>query len=107
VKVTLFTAPGCPLGFNAERQELQLMWHYGHAIETERCMIVLAERSATREAIGLSPDRLAANRERLTRLYGMPMGLRHQSFAVGAAREELEGAGATFTPSANDGYWEA
>jgi hypothetical protein len=40
VKVTLFTDPGCPFGFNAQRQE-------------------------------------------------------------------LEGAGAPFTPSANDGYWEA
>jgi DSBA-like thioredoxin domain len=26
---------------------------------------------------------------------------------IGAAYEELEGAGATFTPSASDGYWEA
>jgi predicted DsbA family dithiol-disulfide isomerase len=75
VKVTLYTDPGCPFGFNAQRQELQLMWHYGHATEIERRMIVLAERSSTFEEIGLSPAMVMGNRERLARLYGMPMGL--------------------------------
>jgi predicted DsbA family dithiol-disulfide isomerase len=75
VKVTLYTDPGCPFGFNAQRQELQLMWHYGHAVEIERCMIVLAERSSTFEELGLSPSRVTGNRERLAGLYGMPMGL--------------------------------
>lgn len=75
MNVTLYTDPGCPFGFNAQRQELQLMWHYGHAAEIERCMIVLSERSATYEEIGLSPTMIAGNRERLARLYGMPMRL--------------------------------
>jgi predicted DsbA family dithiol-disulfide isomerase len=75
VKVTLYTDPGCPFGFNAQRQELQLMWHYGHAAEIERCMIGLIERTATFEEIGLSAEMVARNRERLARLYGMPMGL--------------------------------
>jgi hypothetical protein len=30
-----------------------------------------------------------------------------RGIAIEEAREELKGAGATFTPSANDGYWEA
>ena len=75
MKVTLYTDPGCPFGFNAQRQELQLMWHYGYATEIERRMIVLAERSSTFEEIGLSPAIVMGNRERLARLYGMPMGL--------------------------------
>ena len=75
MKVTLYTDPGCPFGFNAQRQELQLMWHYGHAAEIERRMIVLAEHSSSFEEHGLSPAMVAGNRERLARLYGMPMGL--------------------------------
>jgi predicted DsbA family dithiol-disulfide isomerase len=75
VKVTLYTDPGCPFGFNAQRQELQLMWHYGHATEVERRMIVLSERSSSFEELGLSPELVARSRERLATLYGMPMGL--------------------------------
>jgi hypothetical protein len=29
VKVTIYTDPGCPFGFNAQRQETQLAWHHG------------------------------------------------------------------------------
>ncbi|MDQ5834827.1 MAG: hypothetical protein M3550_17535 [Actinomycetota bacterium] len=43
MKVTLYTDPACPFGSNAQRQELQLMWHYGHAADVERRMIVLSE----------------------------------------------------------------
>jgi predicted DsbA family dithiol-disulfide isomerase len=74
VKVTIYTDPGCPFGFNAQRQELQLLWHYGHAPDVERRMIVLLEASASFEDLGVSPDMVAGNRERLARLYGMPMG---------------------------------
>jgi hypothetical protein len=44
VKMTLYTDPGCPFGFTAQRQEVQLMWHYGHAADVERRMIVLSQR---------------------------------------------------------------
>jgi predicted DsbA family dithiol-disulfide isomerase len=74
VKITIYTDPGCPFGFNAQRQELQLLWHYGHAADVERRMIVLLETSSSFEALGVSPDMVAGNRERLARLYGMPMG---------------------------------
>jgi predicted DsbA family dithiol-disulfide isomerase len=74
VKVTIYTDPGCPFGFNAQRQELQLLWHYGHAADVERRMIVLLGASASFEDLGVSPDMVAGNRERLARLYGMPMG---------------------------------
>lgn len=74
MKVTIYTDPGCPFGFNAQRQELQLLWHYGHATDVERRMIVLLEASASFEDLGVSPDMVVGNRERLARLYGMPMG---------------------------------
>jgi predicted DsbA family dithiol-disulfide isomerase len=74
MKIIIYTDPGCPFGFNAQRQELQLMWHYGHAADVERRMIVLADRSVSFEELGLSPQMIADNRERLARLYGMPMG---------------------------------
>ena len=74
MKVTIYTDPGCPFGFNAQRQELQLLWHYGAAADVERRMIVLLEASASFEEPGVSPDMVAGNRERLARLYGMPMG---------------------------------
>jgi predicted DsbA family dithiol-disulfide isomerase len=74
MKVTLYTDPGCPFGFNAQRQELQLMWHYGPAAEIERRMIVLSERAVSFEERGLSPGMVASGRARLSALYGMPMG---------------------------------
>ena len=75
MKVTLYTDPGCPFGFNAQRQELQLMWHYGHAAEIERRMIVLTERTVSFEERGMSPDMIARGRRRLLEQHGMPMGM--------------------------------
>ena len=74
VRATHITDPGCPFGFNAQRQELQLMWHYGHAAEIERRMIVLTEKTVPFEERGLSPAMVARGRERLSATYGMPMG---------------------------------
>jgi predicted DsbA family dithiol-disulfide isomerase len=73
VKVTIFTDPGCPFGFNAQRQEAQLVWHYGHGLDITRRMIVLTEQSSTYEERGLSRDMIARNAERLRSTYGMPM----------------------------------
>ena len=73
MKVTLYTDPGCPFGFNAQRQELQLMWHYGHATEIVLRMIVLSEQRSTFEERGLSPDMIARSRERLAAEHRMPM----------------------------------
>ncbi len=71
--VTIFTDPGCPFGFNAQRQELQLLWHYGDAAEINRTMIVLAQTSSSYEERGLSREMLSGNAKRLRSLYGMPM----------------------------------
>ena len=73
VSVTIYTDPGCPFGFNAQRQEAQLLWHYGHALDVTRRMIVLREQSATYEEAGFSREMIAANSARLRKLYGMPM----------------------------------
>jgi predicted DsbA family dithiol-disulfide isomerase len=73
MKVTLYTDPGCPFGFNAQRQELQLMWHYGEAIEIERCMIVLSERSMSFDDTPFTADMLIGGVTRLRAQYGMPM----------------------------------
>lgn len=52
------------------------MWHYGHATQIERRMIVLQERSLTfGEGVRPTAEMVARGRERLRELYGMPMGL--------------------------------
>jgi predicted DsbA family dithiol-disulfide isomerase len=73
VKVTIYTDPGCPFGFNAQRQEAQLLWHYGDSIDVTRRMIVLSERSSSYEERGLSREMVASNSKRLREQYGMPM----------------------------------
>jgi predicted DsbA family dithiol-disulfide isomerase len=73
VQVTIFTDPGCPFGFNAQRQEAQLVWHYGHGLDITRRMIVLTEKSSSFEERGLSREMVAGNAKRLRSTYGMPM----------------------------------
>jgi predicted DsbA family dithiol-disulfide isomerase len=73
VNVTIFTDPGCPFGFNAQRQEAQLVWHYGHGLDITRRMIVLTEKSVTFEERGLTREMIISNAERLRSTYGMPM----------------------------------
>jgi predicted DsbA family dithiol-disulfide isomerase len=73
VTVTIYTDPGCPFGFNAQRQELQLLWHYGDGVDIWRRMIVLTEMSSSFEQLGLSRQMVAGNSKRLRATYGMPM----------------------------------
>ena len=73
VKVTIYTDPGCPFGFNAQLPELQLQWHYGEALDVTRRMIVLTERSSSFEERGLTREMIAGNAKRLRSTYGMPM----------------------------------
>jgi predicted DsbA family dithiol-disulfide isomerase len=73
VTVTIYTDPGCPFGFNAQRQELQLLWHYGDGLDVLRRMIVLTEKSSSFEELGLSREMVAGNAKRLRASYGMPM----------------------------------
>ena len=73
VNVTIYTDPGCPFGFNAQRQEAQLLWHYGEGLVVLRRMIVLTEKSSSFEQLGLSREMVAGNAKRLRASYGMPM----------------------------------
>lgn len=73
VDVTIYTDPGCPFGFNAQRQEAQLQWHYGAGLDIRRRMIVLSEETSSFEERGLSREMVAGNAKRLRSLYGMPM----------------------------------
>lgn len=73
VNVTIYTDPGCPFGFNAQRQEAQLLWHYGESLEITRRMIVLSEESSSFEARGLRQEMVSSNARRLRAQYGMPM----------------------------------
>ncbi len=73
VNVTIYTDPGCPFGFNAQRQEAQLRWHYGTGLDITRTMIVLTENSSAFEERGLTREMVAASSKRLRSLYGMPM----------------------------------
>src|SRR3954467_1366051 len=73
VTVTIYTDPGCPFGFNAQRQELQLAWHYGNGADINRVMIGLIEESSSFEDRGMTREMLAANAQRLRSLYSMPM----------------------------------
>jgi 2-hydroxychromene-2-carboxylate isomerase len=102
VDVTIYTDPGCPFGFNAQRQETQLAWHYGHGLRITRRMIVLAEAAAPYEDVGLSRDMIAGSLQRLRAQYGMPMVTEPQDHIratapacrayVGARRDEPERA---------------
>jgi predicted DsbA family dithiol-disulfide isomerase len=73
VKVTIYTDPGCPFGFTAQRQEAQLLWHYGKGLDVTRRMIVLNEMSSSFEERGLSREMVAGNAKRLRCSYGMPL----------------------------------
>ncbi len=75
MKITIYTDPGCQFGFNAQRQELQLLWHYGHGADLSWRMIVLSDESSSFEELGLTAELVAGTRKRLAGLYGMPMGL--------------------------------
>jgi hypothetical protein len=102
VKVTIYTDPGCPFGFNAQRQEAQLLWHYGEGLVIVRRMIVLTEKTSSFEELGLSREMVAGNAKRLRSSYGMPMvteparadvllrALRRRAFSEGQPLDELD-----------------
>jgi hypothetical protein len=103
VKVTLYTDPGCPFGFNAQRPELGAAGDVGLAAGDVEAWLADGEveaalRAATAATRDPLPEALALATAEVSELRGI---------AIEEAREELKGAGATFTPSANDGYWEA
>lgn len=74
--VTIFTDPGCPFGFNAQRQDLKLRWTYGDHADVRVRMIVLKSEPVAFEPGGhLSPAKLVANGRQLRDEHGMPMAV--------------------------------
>lgn len=73
VEVTIFSDPSCPYGFNAQRQQAQLLWHYADAIDLTIRMIVLSEVRKSFEETRLTREMLVRGRERLMEQYEMPM----------------------------------
>jgi predicted DsbA family dithiol-disulfide isomerase len=68
---TSFSDPGCPYGFSAERQRLQLAWHYGLDVRTR--MIVLREESIEWDDAPFSAKDLQRGNTSLRDEYGMPI----------------------------------
>ena len=141
MKVTLYTDPGCPFGFNAQRQELQLMATRDPLPEALALAYKLSGRNGTLRystssavfehggrrvvSAGFQPfavdevamASVAPDVERGPNPETVDEALAWAPFALATAevaelrgtsrdqaRDELERAGATFTPSANDGY---
>jgi predicted DsbA family dithiol-disulfide isomerase len=73
--VTIFTDPGCPFGFNAQRQDLQLRWTYGEGVDVRTRMIVLHDRARDFSELPFSPQMLVDNGERMREEHGMPMAV--------------------------------
>ncbi|HST42284.1 MAG TPA: DsbA family protein [Conexibacter sp.] len=74
--VTIFTDPGCPFGFNAQRQDLQLRWTYGEGVDVRTRMIVLRSEPGDFADLPFTAEMLAANGERMRDEHGMPMAVR-------------------------------
>lgn len=72
IHVTHFTDPNCPWAFASEVQRLQLLWHYGDAVEYTTRMILLSEDTAGYEAKGFTPDFMATMMQRMFDRFGMP-----------------------------------
>ncbi|HEY3613020.1 MAG TPA: DsbA family protein, partial [Gaiellales bacterium] len=81
MKITVYTDPGCPFGFNAQRQDLQLLWHYGQAAVIDTRMIVLSERSGTYAERGFTKELVERSTSSLAKRYGMPMTAHVQDHA--------------------------
>lgn len=100
----MFTDPGCPFGYAAQREVARLLWHYGDDIDLVARMIVLSEESRSYEEAGLAPEMIAANTVRLAEESGLPMSLEPKPYLaatadacrafIGAERDEPERAGA-------------
>lgn len=74
--VTIFTDPGCPFGFNAQRQDLQLRWAYGDGVDVRVRQIVLRSERGEFADLPFTAEMLAANGARMRDAYGMPMAVR-------------------------------
>ena len=78
VRITEFTDPGCPWAFSAEPFRRRLDWLYGHCVEWEVRLVVLAESPSEYEEHGLDTGKQADGFRRISREHGMPIDTRER-----------------------------
>ena len=72
IKATLFSDPGCPWGYSADRCEMALRWRFGDQLEWELVMIGLAEDPSQYTDRGYTPEMMAGFLPQFSQAFGMP-----------------------------------
>lgn len=72
LRATLFSDPGCPWGYSADRCEAALQWRYGDQLEWDLVMIGLAEDGSQYTEKGFTPEKMAAIMPNFSKMFGMP-----------------------------------
>jgi len=72
VSVALFSDPGCPWGYSADRCEAALRWRYGDQLDWELVMIGLAEDGSQYTDRGYTPEMMAGFLPQFSAAFGMP-----------------------------------
>ena len=72
VSVALFSDPGCPWGYSADRCEAALRWRYGDQLDWELVMIGLAEDGSQYTDRGYTPEMMAGFLPKFSAAFGMP-----------------------------------
>ena len=78
VRITEFTDPGCPWAYSAEPFRRRLTWLYGHCVEWEVRLVVLAESPSEYEERGFDTKKQAEGFQRVAREHGMPIDTRER-----------------------------
>lgn len=72
LRATLFSDPGCPWGYSADRCEAALQWRYGDQIDWDIVMIGLAEDGSQYTDKGFTPEKMASMMPNFSKMFGMP-----------------------------------
>lgn len=72
LRATLFSDPGCPWGYSANRCESALQWRYGDQLEWDLVMIGLAEDGSQYTDKGFTPEKMASMMPNFSKMFGMP-----------------------------------
>lgn len=72
LRATLFSDPGCPWGYSADRCEAALQWRYGDQLDWDVVMIGLAEDGSQYTDKGFTPEKMAAMMPNFSKMFGMP-----------------------------------
>ncbi len=72
ITATLFSDPGCPWGYSADRCEMALRWRYGDQLDWQLVMIGLAEDGSQYTDRGYTPEMMAGFLPQFSAAFGMP-----------------------------------